>query len=605
MFERYCCKMKSEKINNLFFASLFLGFTVCIYAPFELYLTNRQEFWFSLSQFVWLPFIVAGAAIAFAVLIGILIKRWVKLYHFYLAGIFGIGIACYLQGNFLNLKVGLINGAVIDWSSYKTRIICNCIVWALIIIAILIFSLIMWEKCNKLIGIISLFLAAVQMISLITLFVIKADQYGEAPTTQYLSREGLFEISSDENILIFLMDAFDDAYMKEIISKYPEALDELNGFTYFSNMVGSYPNTLYAAQYLLSGYYNLNEAPYHEWTSQLNNKHLYWEDLTDLGWNYYIYEGRLTYMPPDTYSNSQNYEKDVPLKIANYSELTHDLYQLVACKYLPDLVKPFIWPDGSEFDFRQPAYGEYEAYSYYNKLFINEMQDHPITVKDNGKNIKFIHLEGCHSPNYLNENGQVQDVPNDYVDNARGCLKIIGNILDQLREKDCFDNTAIIIMADHGCSDDGVLANPVFMVKPQNAENEPMKISNAPVSHRDYPATILQLAGYEDYQPEYGYSVFDIEEDAIRDRYYYQHFYSSEWDGSYTLRLIEYSVAPESNDRSSFSLTDVEYMTNGEIIQHSKYCKLCKAGGITQAELEKYDPPREIHEKDNNYPLNN
>lgn len=591
------------RINNLFFAAIFLGFTVCIYAPFEMYLTNRQEFWFSLSQFAWLPFLFGGIAIAFAVLVGILIKRWEMLYHLYLAGIFGFGIACYIQGNFLNLKAGIINGALIDWSSYKTQIVRNGIIWVMMITAILIFSMCKWKICDKIIKIISLFLTAVQLVSLSVLLIINTDNYGEKPNTQFLSKEGLLEVSDDENIIVFLMDAFDDSYMKEIIHDYPDDLKWLNGFTYFSNMVGSYSSTLYAVQYLLSGHYNFNELPYGEWRVQLDTAPplLYWNDLTELGWNYYIYEDSSVYLTPNTYINAQNYE-NVPLKIGSYLELTHDLYQLVACKYFPDFMKPSIWPDGSEFNFRQPEYGEYEAWPYYNESFINDMQNCPITVTGTQKNIKFIHLEGAHSPNYLDENGKIQETSQAPANSARGCLKIIENIINQLKEKDCFDNSAIIIMADHGYAKDGVLTNPVFIVKPQYAADEQLKISNAPVSHQDYPATIMQLAGYENYQQKYGPSVFDIAEDAVRDRYFYQYYYESELDSSCTLRLIEYSIAPASNDRSSFSLTDVEYMTTGEKIQHSKYCKLCKAGGLTQAELAEYNPPREIHEKDDNYP---
>lgn len=164
----------------------------------------------------------------------------------------------------------------------------------------------------------------------------------------------------------------------------------------------------------------------------------------------------------------------------------------------------------------------------------------------------------------------------------------------------CYDNSAVIIMADHGYSKNGVLTNPVFLLKPQNASGS-MKISNPPVSHRDYPATIMALAGKTEIASKYGMSVLDIGEGEKRERFFYKYYYENEVKDN-TLRLIEYRIDPESNARECFHLTDVEYTVEGERIQHSKYCKLCAAGGLSQEQLQKYDPPREIHEKGSNYP---
>jgi|GEM_PF-7093127 len=65
-------------------------------------------------------------------------------------------------------------------------------------------------------------------------------------------------------------------------------------------------------------------------------------------------------------------------------------------------------------------------------------------------------------------------------------------------------------------------------------------------------------------------------------------------------RLIEYKAASETNDPALFELTDVEYTINGNKIQHSKYCSLCK--GEEEYVQSEYDPPRIVHHKSRNYP---
>lgn len=592
--------MKSIKKSAVLpVACFFLGFTVCIYAPYEMYLANKSEFWFSLYNFWWLPICFGAFAILCGIIVGMLLKRWKLIERIYISGIFGLALCFYLQGNFLNLDIGVINGSVVNWGQYKTRMLLDALIWILVIVGVLIAAVKKWDICRKVILCISLFFTATQAVSFLALTVTNYEEFGRKPDTTFLSNEGLFEVSSDENILIFLMDAFDDSYMKDIVEKSPEYLDELSGFTYFSNMTGSYPSTLYSVQYLLSGYYNFNVLPFAEWRSQLDSMPMYWDDLCDKGWKYYLYEDAPVEMAMRVYRGSENYE-NVSLKIGNYFGFMHDLYQFVACRYFPDIFKPFIWLDGSEFvDFKKPEYGEYVAFDYFNQSFLNSMAENFVTARNSGKMLKFIHLEGCHGPNYLNENGEMQDVLTEPENSARGCIRIIGNYMQQMKELGCYDNSAIIIMADHGYSKDGVLTNPVFMVKPKGATGK-IRISDAPVSHANYPATIMQLAGESEDAQKYGRSVFDIGENESIERYFYQYYYEHELENM-TLRLIEYQIEPVSNKRESFHLTDVEYTVKGDKIQHSRYCRLCKAGGITEEQLQEYDPPREYHEKDNNY----
>lgn len=589
-----------KKHASLLFAVIFLGFTICIYAPYEMYLGNKTEFWFSLYNFWWLPVVFGIVSIFCGIVVGIILRKCELVEHIYVAGIFGVALCIYVQGNFLNMDVGVINGSTVDWELYRTRMLLDLLIWFIVVIGLLVFALKKWNMCKKFVMVVSAFFTATQLVSFSVLLITNAEEFSNKPDTTFMSEEALFEVSTDENIIVFLMDAFDDSYMKDILEKDPEIADVLDGFTYFSNMIGSYPSTLYSVQYLLSGYYNLNEAPFGEWRLQLDEKPMYWDDLCEVGWKYYLYEDTALEVPRRIYRGAENYA-NVSLKIGNYFGFMHDLYQFVACRYLPDIVKPFIWLDGSEFvDCKEPEYGEFEAFNYFNASYLQKMVEKPVFAENDGKIFKFIHLEGCHGPNYLNENGELQDTLTEPENSARGCIKIIGNYMEQMKELGCYDNSAIIIMADHGYSKDGVLTNPVFMVKPQNAHGD-LNVNNAPVSQRNYPATIMQLAVDSQTAQKYGTSAFDIEENATIDRFFYQYYYEHELKNE-TLRLIEYQIDPVSNERENFHLTDVEYTVNGEKIQHSLYCKLCKAGGITPEQLAEYDPPREYHEKDTNYP---
>lgn len=203
-----------KKNLSLLLAAIYLGFTICIYAPYEMYLSSRYEFWFSIYNFWWIPFVFGAVAIAVAVLTGLFLKRWKVLERIYEAALFGIGVCLYVQGNFLNLDVGVANGTAVDWNSYRFRMIIDLVILLCIVVAIIVMAVKKWDLCRKGMMGISSFLTATQAVALFILFFMNADVFQTRADTSFLSEKGLFNISSEENIVVFLMDTFDDVYMK-------------------------------------------------------------------------------------------------------------------------------------------------------------------------------------------------------------------------------------------------------------------------------------------------------------------------------------------------------------------------------------------------------
>ena len=60
---------------------------------------------------------------------------------------------------------------------------------------------------------------------------------------------------------------------------------------------------------------------------------------------------------------------------------------------------------------------------------------------------------------------------------------------------------------------------------------------------------------------------------------FYQYYLSEEGIGD-NLRLIEYSIGALDSNVWNYTLTNKEYLVNGEIIDHAKYCATCKAGDV-------------------------
>lgn len=587
-------KMFSKRI--LLCIILFLGFTLCIYAPYELFLTNRDEFWFGLSMFWWMPLLVGICAMLLAVLLGMLFKgKWLFIYEI---SLFTLAVCAYVQGNFLNLDVGVMNGAEIEWSLYYRRFFIDIMILGGIAVLIIIFALFKPFIMEKVCMYASLFLTAIQLVSLIVLLIPCIMDHQENEKISVATDKGLYDVGTESNIVIFILDMFDDEYFKEILKSEPEIKEELDGFTYFSNFTGSYSTTSYALAHLSTGKYCYNENELLTWVRNVSDERQYLDEISDAGYQMYIYSNTMGCFSQRFVKKSKNF-LNVPLKVSNNLHFMYDVYQLVMLKYFPDFVKPYLWMDGTEFEYWKTIDSQHKPYTVDNLIFKEGLESQGILQGEDEKQIKFIHLNGSHYPYEMNENAErVEEDSVTAVQCARGALRIVQEYLDELKKSGSYDNSAVIITADHGYYWDGVLTNPVFMAKPPKASGE-LVVNNAPVCQGDFAPTVLELVGLnKDYA--YGKSAFDIEQNSQRDRYFYQYYLQERSNVGEVFRLIEYKIGAESNNPLNYKLTDVEYTVKGEKIQHSKYCKTCKEGGGKNE--EEYDPPRVVHQKDRGYP---
>ncbi|MEE1357625.1 MAG: hypothetical protein UHG68_08710, partial [Clostridia bacterium] len=100
--------------------SLSLSFMLCIYAPFELFLTNQSEFWFSISTMVLPAVILFLSASLILILLFVLLRLFGEV-PYYIALTFGLGtlVYLYIQGNFFVGGLPSLDGTDFDWSAFS------------------------------------------------------------------------------------------------------------------------------------------------------------------------------------------------------------------------------------------------------------------------------------------------------------------------------------------------------------------------------------------------------------------------------------------------------------------------------------------------------
>ena len=95
-------KLRSNKVNGILIILAFI-FNILIFAPVEIYFTNKDEFWFNELEII--PISIAIGLICFAILLVIAKVLKGNIRKVYLKILFALTTALYIQGNYLNFRI--------------------------------------------------------------------------------------------------------------------------------------------------------------------------------------------------------------------------------------------------------------------------------------------------------------------------------------------------------------------------------------------------------------------------------------------------------------------------------------------------------------------
>jgi hypothetical protein len=148
-------------------------------------------------------------------------------------------------------------------------------------------------------------------------------------------------------------------------------------------------------------------------------------------------------------------------------------------------------------------------------VVLNELA-HRLTPRTDEPVYKFIHVGVPHQPVALNGNceftGVVRATRSSYKGQARCAVMRTAAILDRLKSEGVYDNTFVVVSSDHGVGQvspsfandrwtpGGRLSSlagkamALLVVKPLNSKG-PVRISQAPTTITDIPATVLNGVG--------------------------------------------------------------------------------------------------------------
>jgi len=496
-----------KRLSLATFPSFLLTFTLLFFGPLDIFLSNERYFNAEYRSFL-LPFL--GLFLTAFILLSVIVALTRgHVYRFLLCLVFGISLCCYIQGNFLNLDLGALDGQSIQWHIYDNQAALGLVIWAVLILAVFAAAYFFERFAKDALRFLCFLLVVMQGAALVAGMVTS-----ENKVSYYLSGEEEYTLSTTDNVVVFVLDAFSNKYMKKILKKNTSALDGFHDFVYYDNYgtgyVGTFPgelHTLTSWEYDFSMTYEENfEAA---WSAERTAS--YFRALEDAGYENRFYSGLPKYICGNDMSRLGKYFSNVKsfspgmISIGNVRQFT----KLSLYRYAPQAMKSNFWMYSGDITFDQTDVDLPE----YDHLFVSNLRAKGLTVQEGGGYITYYMLSGAHSPLTMDVNGNYVPEGTSSEEQAEGYLNALCEFFEEMKAYDIYDNATIIVTADHG---DKRNTQGIFLIKNRGVHADAIQYNHAPVSQREFVSTIMASLGlpYDDYGP----SVFDFKETDIRER---------------------------------------------------------------------------------------
>ena len=503
-------KILLQRAGMLFPPALFLVFTFGVYMPSSLFLGNINEFALNFSAVLPLILLVGAVMLVFIYLIGLVMVHE-KVFQAYVLLIFSLGLGFYLQGNFLNPSFKQLNGSDIDWSAYTVSGIISIAVW---IICIVVPQVVVFfqRKIMKLAAKwVSLFITGMQFLTLIFLVLTANKTFANDFA---LTKNGEFELSSKDNTIVFVVDTLDATWFEDVIASDAQYSDKLQDFTYFDNAVAGGAPTVIGIPTILTGQLYMDTSmSLDDYYKDAYAKSTLFQDLQDNDYQVKIYT-EYYYLNFSDKKNVDNMEYNQEYVLSSRRGFLEYLYKFVSFYSMPQCLKQHFWFYSGDFSqFITLKDKNLNNYIFDDPQFYKDFCASGITTQNKKNAFVMYHLTGAHGPYTMNADAQA--VPENSVglnDQIQGSFKIIFEYIDEMKKQGVYDNSTIIIMADHGGVE--LYQNPAILIKEKNSHKE-FSTNSSQVSFVNVNATIASSC-LKDYSA-YGDNLFDVgDKDVVR-----------------------------------------------------------------------------------------
>jgi hypothetical protein len=467
--------------------ALFTGSVIFVQLPIGLWAGNAAEFQSSSWQLLALGVAAVVVTVACSSCLLWLLppgRRRVAASAFC-----AVGLIAWIQGNFLVGRMTALNGqqAPVDFASGYPALTMLAAVAAGVVIAL---------------GVSRAPRAALVALALLTtgLYAATIVALATSPVQRRAHRvataTSVFRFSSRENVLVVLLDGLESGVARHVFQQFPAIARAFDGFRLYPDTAGVAPTTFLSIPAIHSGaIYSPALAPAKYFVDAIQRQS-FMNRFADAGFDTVLLNPVEDVCPARVGTCTAASQV---LRSAG-ARLRHDSLQLLDLSLFrasPAWLKRRIYNDGEWLTAgRMDVPYEIARVVEGNELI--EQLSLRLSVDDGAPAFKFVHSMSTHTPYVLNDDCRTfaRTSLDHLMPQARCGLLAVASLLDRLKDAGAYDNTLIVVMADHGINP-GVygrstsdalgrgwehlagVANPVFLMKPQRSRGALTQVSDA------------------------------------------------------------------------------------------------------------------------------
>ena len=564
---------KKKNIRGWIFTSLLcglaVGLTIVLRPILSFYLSNKHEFWFYLEEVIWYILLLAAGITLVVSLIHFLLpgKGKTSLRLIFAAAAAAIALSVFIQNHFMSSYLPVLTGEPVDWGLYPGWGIASLILWIGLLVLFLGGALIkpQWFK-SIIYGIFILLICTETVSGGIDLLTVKH----EAEETQngFFSETTVFDTSAKGNIVVFISDTFEGTYMNELLEAYPEVRDLLPEITYYDNTTGIGSLTHLSYTKFLTGLdFPMGKNERDGIAETFRNETLI-SGIRSNGWDIAYYTD---FKPtPNLKDKILNYDIGhvKPNAWAAWA-VTKRLWKSSLFQSTPQQLKDHFVVYTKEYEMIKSHRSRQDVvlfpfteddYEFYWRM----KNSHSISARDEEKpRYILIQLWGLHEPCNTDEDFNVVEFEDTVsmherkLKAGRAMMTLLREYMDQLKEEGVYDNTTVIMTADHGFNN---RYYPVLLVKEAGSRQAEFRTDSTPLSlYEDFEPLMLSLTE----EKSFSEAVQALHLSPDRKRYAVDY---RSLDGYYekTDRRTLVTITGEAKDPDSYSYGNDEFLLNDD-----------------------------------------
>jgi len=520
--------------------------TLCVFTPLLIYSGNPSEFTASFTQIA-LAYLPYFALLIFAVgLVAALLNA--GGYQRIQALIGAVACLLWLQANILVWDYGALDGRSIEWMAGAWRGVLDTVIWA----GVIIVSIFAFKRTGP------LFVRAAIVMCVIQLIAAAVGMAGNDAASllhsdieeNQSSREALLRFSTSKNVVHIVMDGLQTDLFEQLVDnpldKGKDVREQLRGFTVFRDNLGIFPYTQLTIPAMLSGKVYQNHMPVLDFVDETLTGNTILNSASAAGFEVDIAAQvalRNVYAK-NRHANALGISNSAHVSARDY--IINDsarLIDLSLFRALPHFAKALIHRDELWILQGMVRSASYLHMQYFADLSFTRNLSQDMRADRKAPVYKIMHLMFAHRPTVGDEHCEfdgVRPTGRENVLQQADCgLQAVLDVFSRMKELGIYDDSLIILMADHGAwvrldgfdpqnesdaidSMSAAMAVPLLAIKRSNDTGE-YRVSNAPTSITDLPATVAAALGLEGQFP--GIDAFTMPDGKTRERHHYKYFY--------------------------------------------------------------------------------